>query len=172
MQKKNFGVGKAGNCLCFWFQKKIVLNIGPDWPFNLCMLTLIIGAFCGFLFYMAPRVNPGMQYLGCSVISLLFVSYCTTALKNPGIQLDSAEVDLEHGKPSLCQTCRIYKHKDTEHCDDCDLCIIELDHHCPFTGKCIGKDNLAFFYTFLFSIFATFAYFFVWLIALKARLNK
>lgn len=25
----------------------------------------------------------------------------------------------------------------------------QLDHHCPWTGKCIGQKNLCFFYAFL-----------------------
>jgi len=27
-----------------------------------------------------------------------------------------------------------------------------MDHHCPWTGKCIGKRNITFFYAFLTSI--------------------
>lgn len=29
---------------------------------------------------------------------------------------------------------------------------MQLDHHCPWTGKCIGKKNLCFFYAFLISL--------------------
>ena len=36
-----------------------------------------------------------------------------------------------------------------EHCPDCDICILELDHHCVWTGKCIGKKNLYLFYVFV-----------------------
>ena len=31
------------------------------------------------------------------------------------------------------------------HCEDCNACIDELDHHCPWMGKCIGKGNIAYF---------------------------
>ena len=27
-----------------------------------------------------------------------------------------------------------------------------MDHHCPWTGKCVGKENLCFFYMFLTAI--------------------
>lgn len=40
----------------------------------------------------------------------------------------------------------------TVHCYECDCCIEELDHHCPWTGKCVGKHNLQFFYTFLVAL--------------------
>ena len=32
------------------------------------------------------------------------------------------------------------------HCDECDVCVDELDHHCVFFSKCIGEGNLTCFY--------------------------
>ena len=34
------------------------------------------------------------------------------------------------------------------HSPDCNICIEGYDHHCPWTGKCIGKNNLTLFYIF------------------------
>ena len=36
----------------------------------------------------------------------------------------------------------------------CQACIREHDHHCPWTGKCIGKYNLISFYIFVNSLMA------------------
>lgn len=33
-----------------------------------------------------------------------------------------------------------------DHCDDCDVCISDHDHHCVFFGKCIGGGNIYCFY--------------------------
>ena len=53
-------------------------------------------------------------------------------------------------KPDLyCSRCKIKRPVLSHHCYDCDLCILDLDHHCPWTGKCIGRGNLWFFYIFL-----------------------
>ena len=49
--------------------------------------------------------------------------------------------------------------ENTGHCFDCNVCVEGYDHHCPWTGKCIGKKNLAFFYVFLISILFVFGYF-------------
>lgn len=49
--------------------------------------------------------------------------------------------------------------EDTEHCDDCDACVEELDHHCPWTGKCIAKGNMVPFQIFLFMTFTLIVYY-------------
>ena len=49
--------------------------------------------------------------------------------------------------------------ENTGHCVDCNLCVEGYDHHCPWTGKCIGKKNLTYFYAFLMSILFVFGYF-------------
>ena len=36
----------------------------------------------------------------------------------------------------------------TEHCSDCGVCIEGMDHHCPWSSKCIGKGNLKIFWAF------------------------
>lgn len=53
------------------------------------------------------------------------------------------------------------KERKTEHCGDCDVCIEGFDHHCPWVSKCIGKENLCAFYTFLVFTFANMVIIFV-----------
>jgi len=28
-----------------------------------------------------------------------------------------------------------------EHCDECDVCVADHDHHCVFFSKCVGGGN-------------------------------
>ncbi|GAB5355692.1 hypothetical protein AAMO2058_000227300 [Amorphochlora amoebiformis] len=35
------------------------------------------------------------------------------------------------------------------HCRVCRVCVALLDHHCPFTGNCVGSGNFLFFFLFL-----------------------
>ena len=32
------------------------------------------------------------------------------------------------------------------HCEDCEVCIEDYDHHCVFFSKCIGGGNINFFW--------------------------
>jgi hypothetical protein len=35
---------------------------------------------------------------------------------------------------------------DMEHCEDCDVCVYDYDHHCVFFSKCIAGGNIYCFY--------------------------
>ena len=48
-----------------------------------------------------------------------------------------------------CGICKIKMDRDIYHCQDCDICVRNFDHHCPWTGKCIGAGNILFFNTFI-----------------------
>ena len=46
----------------------------------------------------------------------------------------------------------------TEHCSFCDYCVEGLDHHCPWSSKCIGDGNMIFFKAFLGGTVAALVY--------------
>jgi hypothetical protein len=55
-----------------------------------------------------------------------------------------------------CVPCRIVRPVRTVHCYSCDICVHGYDHHCPWVGKCIGRDNMGQFKCFLFSVMLLF----------------
>lgn len=93
---------------------------------------------------------------------------------------DQAAEDVEGGTPMLqCARCELPRPKNAVHCYECGVCVEEvscleqclswvlfllltrfalscgwrqLDHHCPWTGKCIGKKNIKTFYAFLWTL--------------------
>ena len=45
-----------------------------------------------------------------------------------------------------CEKCDIEYSKNLEHCEDCQICVENLDHHCVFFSKCIAKNNIYYFW--------------------------
>ena len=75
----------------------------------------------------------------------------------------------------VCETCNLvlkYSEK-VEHCEDCDICVKNYDHHCYWTGKCITKRTLIFFYGFAFgTLFYIMWYFLIIIYWLIVKISK
>lgn len=74
-----------------------------------------------------------------------------------------------HGFLCVPDICEIYQAPGTSHCDDCNCCIEELDHHCPWMGKCIGRRNMVWFKLFNLSWILYLLYFISIAIAMSYR---
>lgn len=61
-----------------------------------------------------------------------------------------AKLDSQKGGDSWCDICDVVqsKKKRVSHCYDCNVCIEDIDHHCPWMGKCIGRGNMNVFILF------------------------
>jgi len=44
-----------------------------------------------------------------------------------------------------CRWCHMIQPPRAKHCRDCDCCVREEDHHCPFLNTCIGQRNYCYF---------------------------
>ena len=64
----------------------------------------------------------------------------------------------------ICEACEtkfnidkalVYTKQISEHCDDCGVCILKIDHHCGFFDRCIGQANLILFYCVLTLFFCS-----------------
>ena len=45
-------------------------------------------------------------------------------------------------KVLYCVKCNVDVDEDMEHCEDCQVCVYDYDHHCVFFSKCIGGGNI------------------------------
>ncbi len=50
----------------------------------------------------------------------------------------------------MCHECNQVQPPRTFHCDVCQRCVLKGDHHCFWTGNCIGLRNQKFFLQYLF----------------------
>ena len=48
----------------------------------------------------------------------------------------------------ICGACLSRAKDRARHCKQCNVCIKGWDHHCVFIGKCVGKNNIYFFYAY------------------------
>ncbi|KAL3092378.1 hypothetical protein niasHS_007587 [Heterodera schachtii] len=72
-------------------------------------------------------------------------------------------------KHPLCYICQNYKPMNAHHCSICNICVLNMDHHCIWINQCVGADNHRYFFqflvfvtvgclTFVFAAFNTFYY--------------
>mmetsp|Transcript_12394 Transcript_12394/g.22558 ORF Transcript_12394/g.22558 Transcript_12394/m.22558 type:complete len:212 (-) Transcript_12394:92-727(-) len=142
--------------------------VGPDWPCMIASYVLIIGGSFLVMAYVIP--DSGFGKIGQLVELCLMLSTCLcfscAGCSDPGIvfkelynvhDMDDEFSQVETGAgakqpKNRCMHCDVIRGPRASHCYDCDLCISELDHHCPWTGKCIGQKTLKNFYMFLTSL--------------------
>lgn len=108
-----------------------------------------------------PKISRIAAYIlkGCHWgVTLVMV------LKNPGIVssdrmtvLPDIDDETKFRRTLPCQPCQVIS-RQAEHCERCDVCFEDIDHHCPWMNKCVAKGNLTEFYLFLALTFGSLFY--------------
>ena len=115
-----------------------------------------VSIICFFYFYgLWNLLNIYIRDVGVLLTIVQLNSLLITFFKNPGIP--GKELWLENFRGEniseyrICNICKVIMRIEdkTEHCDECNICVVGMDHHCPWTSKCIGKGNITWFYIFV-----------------------
>jgi len=105
--------------------------------------------------------------------SMLIICYIRSILVSPGEIPDTPEwmyygeapeesgaqvqISLHETKRSgerrHCKWCSKYKPDRAHHCRVCRVCILKMDHHCPWIYNCVGFQNHKFFFLLLLYTF-------------------
>ncbi len=71
-----------------------------------------------------------------------------------------------------CAICSVYQPPTAAHCPDCNACVDDYDHHCPWMGICIGKENYKAFLAFNMTWLAYLIYAAAWVSAIGPNFVK
>lgn len=134
----------------------------------LCIVvSLLVSMFTFGCFYVLPNIFHSQVLLVSQEVVVLLIFFNVTfnfldcALKSPGVPNEKMPIasDLESGHSSVprgaydqyrfCVFCQTPKPPGAHHCRICRKCILDMDHHCPFIGNCVGRLNLRSFILFL-----------------------
>lgn len=151
---------------------------------SVALLTVInLLNYCLY-FYIYTKLGQAAKIIGSAIFIIQNLSQIFTTIINPGIPHKNnylsdeviyrmyrymKENNIKFDKYRVCSKCNIlvFTSDNVTHCNECDICVEDLDHHCVWIGKCIAKRNTLSFqifvvFTLLFFIFAIISLF--WLI--------
>lgn len=163
-KSKSFCYKKIGNTYTFLSDRNgnPLFIIGPHWPMFFCFSSVMSGGLFLFFFCFWQYLHIIFKIAGVLNYSTYIISYTYTSLINPGYPKN--DLDSRTGEPRskfrFCDNCKMWVNveKKTNHCFECNICVEGYDHHCPWTGKCIGRRNISSFYVFIISTLFLFAY--------------
>lgn len=144
-----FYVGKWLHFARFSDQFSLAVYLGC----KACILTTI------FTIWVPATATVWSVITWVLLICGLWYNFLRTWLGDPGFisppkedklkaVVELAEKD-EFNVMKLCTTCLVVRPLRSKHCSICKKCVEVMDHHCPFTGNCIGKKNHRFFVGYL-----------------------
>ena len=127
------------------------------------ILMIVIPEVVIYLFIL-PYLEGYLQTLiNIPAFVLCILSYFIFLGKDPGYKKNTEMERDAGGKYPLivrvndgidvrnyCPKCFIQKVSNITHCFECDKCVEEFSHHCFWINKCIAKNNLAFYFIFIF----------------------
>jgi hypothetical protein len=117
-----------------------VAMVGPDWPCLCITYGMVLGPATAFLAFVAPHLHAAVVAVGAVWVCVALAALSLTACSNPGYLRKQSPADLAEARRSaeeagreaqvtVCAYCNVLREARTSHCYECNLCVLELDHH-------------------------------------------
>ena len=172
-EKVTINNARKGNMKMYLYNKndEPMIVLGPDWFNSFVVIIFFVFFLLSYFYFLRNLINPNIQYYGKILSFLDIILYLICILINPGIppkelwienyfKNKSNKDDNINYSIKICKDCKIIieSNQYIEHCQTCNICIMEMSYHCFWIGKCIGKKNKIFFYCFLLFSFILLVY--------------
>lgn len=127
------------------------------------VVIVIVLVFCGYWFVYNEIAKPTIpaRIVFNIVFFLAIWSYLAASLTNPGtpacVEWKSWASKLEPlgslpvqsqaprcwmpGSLTFCSKCQLWRPERAHHCKSLGMCVLRMDHFCPWIGNCVGFNN-------------------------------
>ena len=137
-----------------------MLVIGPDISYSVATLVLIVVP--SILAYLYILKNTVELVIYSILLTLCLGSFIGVFFADPGLLRKYNHA--RSAKWTYCDYCESFRPPGCVHCSTCRVCVADYDHHCPWTGKCVGNGNMYWFKGFTISLTWLIISYFIFLI--------
>ncbi|ETW05872.1 hypothetical protein H310_03530 [Aphanomyces invadans] len=146
------------------FQHKSPVIRGLSWiPVGLVTALIVLEYIVFVRFHIRAKLLNGDDSFGLlfefvvfnSLTAVTVMSYYRVVTTDPGLINDKLADYLrqraQHAGIQLpnCRSCHKPKPSRAHHCSICKMCVVKMDHHCPWVGNCVGLRNYKYFFLFV-----------------------
>ena len=163
---------KCGKLFCFFYlNEKPLITIGPTFYYNFVIIFIVNLINIINIIFINFNIHSFFSFIEYFLFYFQFIFHLITVFINEGIpekkwflsdeliknlcRNEYLNQNFNFEKFQICKICNllIFKNQNAFHCEFCNICCEEFDHHCKWIGKCIGKNNKFFFKIFLYLTF-------------------